>query len=493
MTAIAFDHSYARLSDSFFARVTPAKVPSPRLIGLNRPLAEQLGLDAEWLASAEGVAMLSGNVLPVTATPIAMAYAGHQFGGWSPQLGDGRAVLIGELVANDGVRRDLQLKGAGRTPFSRQGDGKSPLGPVIREYVVSEAMAALGVPTTRALAAVATGELVHRERPVPGGVFARVAQSHVRVGTFQFFQGRGETERLRELADYVIDRHYSEARRATHVYQALLDCVIRRQAELICRWMQVGFIHGVMNTDNMQIVGETIDFGPCAFMEDFDPATVFSSIDHRGRYAWGNQPGIGQWNLTRFAETLLPLLADGEEEAIELAQASLDLYGSQFNDLFVAGFGRKLGIEASAFRDSAAALEFVNECFDVMKQGKVDFTLFFRRLTQVAAGENADSFLSLFADPSAGVTWLELWRALHAQGGSSAGGRAQAMGRVNPIFIPRNHRVEEAIQAGLHADYSKFETLNAILARPFDEQPEHADYERPAAPDEQVNQTFCGT
>lgn len=493
MNEIAFDNSYARLPDAFFASVRPAVVPKPGLLKVNRILAEQLGLDAAWLSSKAGVEMLAGNRLPETAEPIAMAYAGHQFGGWSPQLGDGRAILIGELVAPDGVRRDVQLKGSGRTPFSRQGDGKAPLGPVIREYLVSEAMAALGIPTTRALAAVTTGEIVHREEPSPGGVLTRVARSHVRVGTFQFFHASGQIDLLRRLADYVIDRHYPEARHASNVYRALLEGVIQGQADLIAQWMHVGFIHGVMNTDNMQVAGETIDFGPCAFMENFDAQTVLSSIDRRGRYAWGNQPEIGQWNLTRLAEALLPLLSEDESTAIEEAQAALRLFGSTFNARFVTGFCQKLGIAQDGPSGEERAKAFLNETFSVMTDQHVDFTLFFRHLTRVAHGHPTQELLALFDDPGAGDRWLEAWRAIGDGSLESQSRRFEAMRRVNPIFIPRNHRVEECIQAGLRGDYSKLDRLNELLARPFDEQPENADYERPAEPGEVVEKTFCGT
>lgn len=498
MTEIAFDHSYARLPGDFFARVAPAEVPKPALIQVNRTLAAQLGLDADWLSSADGVAMLSGNALPPNANPIAMAYAGHQFGGFSPQLGDGRAILLGELVGADGVRRDVQLKGSGRTPFSRGGDGKAPLGPVIREYIVSEAMAALGIPTTRALAAVTTGEWVQREETVPGAVLTRVAQSHVRVGTFEFFASRGQTDLVRQLADYVIDRHYPEARESENPIRALLEGIVQRQAHLIARWMQVGFVHGVMNTDNTQIAGETIDFGPCAFMEKFDVRTVFSSIDRQGRYAWGNQPSIGHWNLSRLAESLLPLLADDEAVAIETAKAALEPFGDIFNAAFVGGFSRKLGL--ASHRLSVGKIEpaeFINETFSLMTQEAVDFTLFFRHLTLAASGHDRETFLALFADRGAGEQWLERWQAAvmdeSGGGGTPSPDRVDAMRRSNPIFIPRNHRVEQVIQAALHGDYSGFEQLNRVLARPFDERPEHAEFEKPPEPSEVVQRTFCGT
>ena len=493
MSEIAFDNSYARLAGDFFARVNPAEVPEPALVQVNRELALELGLDPRWLSSAEGLSMLAGNALPKGADPIAMAYAGHQFGGWSPQLGDGRAILIGELVGKDGIRRDIQLKGSGRTPFSRQGDGKSPIGPVIREYIVSEAMAALGIPTTRALAAVTTGETVHRERPSPGGVLTRVAQSHVRVGTFQFFYGREQIDQLKMLADYVIDRHYPDARQAENPYADLIERVAKRQATLIASWMKVGFIHGVMNTDNTQIAGETIDFGPCAFMEAFDPETVLSSIDRRGRYAWGKQPGIGQWNLTRLAESLLPILADEEEAAVEVAENALEVFGPAFNLKLIAGFRAKLGLPPLEEPDQAGSDDFVSSTFVRMKEQKTDFTLFFRHLTLVAAGREADSFLALFESRAAGLEWMNEWRQAAKTSGNLPQERVDAMRQANPIFIPRNHRVEEAIRAGVQADYRPFRRLNEILARPFEEQPEHAEFEHPATDDELIQQTFCGT
>ncbi|HKD24114.1 MAG TPA: YdiU family protein, partial [Rhizomicrobium sp.] len=341
-----FDNSYARLPERFYARLPPTPVAAPKLVRINEPLAIELGLDPARLASPEGVAMLAGNRVAEGADPIAMAYAGHQFGTFVPQLGDGRAILLGEVVDRHGRRRDIQLKGSGPTPFSRRGDGRAALGPVLREYIVSEAMAALGVPTTRALAAVTTGETVWRETPLPGAVLARVASSHIRVGTFQFFAARGDNEAVKELADHVIARHYPEARGAASPYRALLEGVIARQARLVAQWLNIGFIHGVMNTDNMSIAGETIDYGPCAFMDAYHPATVFSSIDEMGRYAYGNQPTIAHWNLTRLAETLLPLLADNEEAAIEEAKAALATFAPLFNAAYVDGLRRKLGLIA---------------------------------------------------------------------------------------------------------------------------------------------------
>lgn len=481
---IPFDNSYARLPAHFFARQVPASVPAPRLIRLNAVLAGQLGLDVGWLQSEDGVAMLSGNRMPAGAEPIAQAYAGHQFGGWSPQLGDGRAILLGEVVDASGVRRDIQLKGSGRTPFSRGGDGKAALGPVLREYVVSEAMTALGVPATRALAAVVTGETVRRETPLAGGVFTRVASSHIRVGTFQFFAARNDVDALRTLADYAIERHYPDAGNATNRYAALLKAVIAAQADLIAKWMGLGFIHGVMNTDNMSISGETIDFGPCAFMDAFHPRCVFSAIDRNGRYAWGNQPSICDWNLTRFAETLLPLLADSQEDARAIAESALDEFGSRFQARYEAGFCAKLGLS----EELGSRADFINETLTVLARNEVDFTLFFRRLTTVAAGESAAALAELFADGAACKRWLGDWQAV-----ALPAERLIDMRAANPILIPRNHRVEEAIQAAYRGEFAPFHRLVDALAHPYEERGETSEYERAPEPHEVVHQTFCGT
>src|SRR5471032_2468762 len=365
-----FDNTYAALPDGFFARVAPTPVTSPKLIKLNRPLALHLGLDPNWLAGPEGVEILAGKRIPDGADPIAMAYAGHQFGHFVPQLGDGRAILLGEVLDADGVRRDIQLKGSGPTPFSRRGDGRAALGPVLREYIVSEAMATLGIPTTRSLAAVVTGENVMRETLLPGAVLTRVASSHIRVGTFQYFAARSDTEGVRRLADHVIARHYPQAANANRPYYALLEGVIARQAQLVARWLLVGFIHGVMNTDNTSISGETIDYGPCAFMDQYDPATVFSSIDEQGRYAYANQPRIALWNLTRLAECLLPLFSDEQDKAITEAQSALAEFAEKFDTAYQAGLRRKIGLFDT--RDGNEAL--VQDLLDAMAQTKADFT-----------------------------------------------------------------------------------------------------------------------
>jgi serine/tyrosine/threonine adenylyltransferase len=487
----AFDNSYARLPDRFFARLAPTPVALPRLIKLNEKLARHLGLDPEKLAAPEGVAMLAGNVVPAAGEPLAMAYAGHQFGGFVPQLGDGRAILLGEVIDRDGVRRDIQLKGAGPTPFSRRGDGRAALGPVLREYIVSEAMAALGIPTTRALAVVATGESVWRDTPLPGAVFARVASSHIRIGTFQFFAARSDVEGLRLLADHAIARHYPDAARAGNPTLALLESVIARQADLVVQWLLVGFIHGVMNTDNMTISGETIDYGPCAFMDAYDPATVYSSIDSGGRYAYGNQPSIALWNLTRLAETLLPLLAEDENAAVEIAQSALAAFAARFQAAYAAGLNRKLGLLRTEPDDFVLAQDLLHR----MTANGADFTLTFRRLSDAVADPSADAPVrSLFANPETFDEWAAQWRARLLLDGNGPVSQRAVMRAANPAFIPRNHRVEEAINAAVERnEFAPFETLIAVLSRPYDDQPDFAHYADPPRPEQVVHHTFCGT
>jgi len=486
----AFDNSYARLPERFFARVQPMQSPQPRLIRVNAALAEELGLDIAWLSSSEGLEWLSGRVVVQGSDPIAQAYAGHQFGNFVPQLGDGRAILLGEVVDRNGRRRDIQLKGSGRTPYSRGGDGRAAIGPVIREYIVSEAMAALGIPTTRSLAAVTTGDEVFRERALPGAILTRVAASHVRIGTFQYFAARGDVEGVRLLADHVIARHYPDAAGASQPYRALLDRVIAAQAELIARWLLVGFIHGVMNTDNMSIAGETIDYGPCAFMDSYDPATVFSSIDRGGRYSYGNQPNIGLWNLTRLAETLLPLIDEDEEAAIIEAQAALGAFGPRFEAAYSEGLRRKLGLFAVEEDDR----DLIGDVLASMHENLVDFTLFFRRLSAAqTAGQGDEPLRGLFVDPTQCDAWLARWRARLAREQPSSEERRMAMNAVNPAFIPRNHRVETAIRAAEQGDLGPFDSLMAVLAQPFDDQPGQEAYADPPLPEERVLQTFCGT
>ncbi|WP_437580069.1 protein adenylyltransferase SelO [Sorangium sp. So ce887] len=490
----AFDNTYARLPDRFHARVSPARVREPRLVKVNRALAEVLGLDAEQLASAEGAQLLAGNALPEGAEPIALAYAGHQFGSFVGQLGDGRAILLGEVVGKDGRRRDIQLKGAGRTPFSRGGDGRAALGPVLREYVVSEAMAALGVPTTRALAAVTTGEPVYREEVLPGAVLTRVAASHIRVGTFQFFAARNDREALAILASYALARHYPEAVGSGNDALALLDRVVEAQANLVARWLGVGFVHGVMNTDNTSISGETIDYGPCAFLDEYDPAKKFSSIDRGGRYAFGNQPRIAQWNMLRLAEALLPLLADDQEEAIRVATERVE----RFTGLFVEAHERVLRAKLGLVREEDDDLALAADLLERLASNGVDYTVFFRRLCASAADPAADAQVaSLFAEPGAFRDWAEGWRRRLAREDVARvddSARASAMRLVNPAFIPRNHRIEALIQAAvLRNDFEPFETLVRVLARPYEDQPENAHLSEPPQLDERVQHTFCGT
>ncbi len=483
-----FDNTYAHLPDGFYSAVDPTPVRAPEMLRLNRELAAELGLDVERLDSDDGLAILSGNAVAEGAEPLAMVYSGHQFGGFSPQLGDGRAILLGEVVREDGARFDIQLKGSGQTPFSRRGDGRSALGPVLREYIVSEAMAALGVPTTRALAAVSTGEPVFREGPTPGGVFTRVASSHIRIGTFQWFAARSDQANLKVLADYVIDRHYPEANNEDNPYEALLSCVIERQAKLIAHWMQFGFIHGVMNTDNMSVSGETIDYGPCAFMDKYHPAKKFSSIDHQGRYAFVNQSPIGQWNLARFAETLLPLLDEDQDKAIEKAQTLLESFTGIHKAELEKRLAAKIGIDAPTDGD----WDLVESLLDTMADGEADFTLVFRHLPGALESGNDYEVTSQFAQLDGITDWIGDWRTRLSNGVDHAQAIA-LMRRMNPVFIPRNHRVEEAIQAANEGDMEPFHRLNDVLQNPFTEQDEFADYEAAPESHEVVCATFCGT
>ncbi len=474
LPAWPLDNSYARLPDRFYARLAPTPVATPKLVKLNVPLARQLGLDPDVLASSDGVAMLAGNRLPEGSEPIATAYAGHQFGNFVPQLGDGRAVLLGEVIDAGGMRRDIQLKGAGPTPFSRRGDGRAALGPVLREYIVSEAMHALGVPTTRSLAAIATGELVYRETALPGAVLTRVASSHIRVGTFQFFAARGDVEGVKLLADHVIARHYPDA----DSYRGLFERVIERQAKLVAQWLCVGFIHGVMNTDNMSIAGETIDYGPCAFMDAYHPETVFSSIDRTGRYAYGKQPQIAGWNLARLGEALMPLFDADEEKALAQANESLHRYGDLFGDAYLAGLRRKFGL----FTERDEDRELVQSFLKLMMDNGLDHTLTFRRLSD---GEM----------PVDDSDWPKRYRARLALEPQDEATRRDAMRAANPVYIPRNHKVEAALGAAVeHDDYGPFEELLAVLARPFEERTEFSAYAQPPTEEEQRNfRTFCGT
>jgi uncharacterized protein YdiU (UPF0061 family) len=486
---ISLSNTYSGLPGRFYAHVRPTGVPQPRMLAFNHALAAELGLDAAQLDSPEGAEIFSGNTVPEGMTPIAMAYAGHQFGGFVPQLGDGRAILLGEVVDRNGVRRDIQLKGAGRTPYSRGGDGRAALGPVLREYLVSEAMHALGIPTTRALAAVATGDAVYRETALPGAVLTRVAASHIRVGTFQFFAARGDVEGLTALADYVIDRLYPELRNADQRCLELLKSVANRQAALVARWMHVGFIHGVMNTDNSSISGETIDFGPCAFMDAYNPATVFSSIDQGGRYQYQNQPGIAQWNLARLAETLLPVIDESIDAAVEKANQVVVDYAATFQDAWSAGLRRKIGLKTAEEDDGM----LIQSLLDLMQKDEVDWTSAFRRLGDSARGDDAP-FWSLFEDRAAADRWLSSWRARIARETEDPA-RAEKMDKANPLYIPRNHLVEEALAAAINDDdLGPFEALHNVLSDPYNDQGrDNERYTQPAPHDGPVYRTFCGT
>jgi uncharacterized protein YdiU (UPF0061 family) len=476
--APAFQNTYARLPDRFFARLAPTPVSAPRLVKLNRPLALELGLDPDELASPAGVAMLAGNSVAEGSEPLAMAYAGHQFGNFVPQLGDGRAILLGELIDINGRRRDIQLKGSGPTPFSRNGDGRAALGPVLREYIISDAMHALGIPTTRSLAAVQTGDPVYREALLPGAVLTRVASSHIRVGTFQFFAARDDKDGLRILADHVIERHYPDA----GSYRELYERVITRQAGLVAKWLCVGFIHGVMNTDNTSIAGETIDYGPCAFMDSYHPETVYSSIDQYGRYAYGKQPQIAAWNLARLGEALMPLFDDDQEKALAMANESLGRYGEAFGAAYLAGLRRKFGLFTERDEDRPLIQGFLK----ILMDNGLDYTLAFRRLGRGETPVDGDGSIA---------DWTETYRRRLALEPQDAAARRTAMEAVNPAYIPRNHRVEEALSAAIeNDDYGPFETLLEVLAKPFEERREFAAYLEPPSEEQQRNyRTFCGT
>lgn len=491
MKAIPFDNSYARLPERFFSRLPPTPVAEPALIRINRPLAEELGIDADWLTSEEGIAAVAGNLLPAGADPIATVYAGHQFGSYNPQLGDGRAILLGEIVTTAGKRYDLQLKGSGPTPYSRGGDGRSPLGPVLREYIVSEAMHALGVPTTRSLAAVATGEQVARERLAPGAVLARVASSHIRIGTFQFFAAQGDKEALALLLEQVIQRHYPDAAEHENPALAVLNAVLEQQAQLVARWQLLGFIHGVMNTDNMLLSGETVDYGPCAFMDEFRREQVFSSIDHGGRYAYRNQPGIAHWNMAILAQTLLPLLHEDKDKAVELAQEAVDSFPQHFLESHAQGMALKFGLQQ--VDDSDAAM--IDDFLGLLEKEQADFTLAFRRLADLAGRDSSSQGVAaLFGFGDSFQNWLARWRARLDLDRIAPEVRQASMYKANPVFIPRNHLVEAAIRAAEdEGDLRPFHDLVDTLSEPWVYDSRKAGYARPPRPEQVVQQTFCGT
>jgi uncharacterized protein YdiU (UPF0061 family) len=496
-TAIPFDNTYTRDLKGFYEPCQPERAPAPVLLFFNRGLAEELRLGLDGQDDTALANLFSGNALPESAQPIAQAYAGHQFGQFNPQLGDGRALLIGEVIDRHGQRRDIAFKGSGRTPFSRRGDGKAAVGPMLREVLIGEAMHALGIPTTRALAVVATGEPVYRERTLPGAVLTRVAASHIRVGTFQYFSAHGSLDQVRQLADYAITRHYPELLGAENRYLAFLAAVTERQAALVARWLHVGFIHGVMNTDNMGIPGETIDFGPCAFIEAYDPGAVFSSIDEMGRYAYGEQPRIARWNLARLAETLLPLFADDEGHAIALATEVIESLHERQRRHWLAGLRAKLGLSVQVPDGDAADIALGESWLDLLHAQQVDFTLAWRRLAGAAEGVDAPLH-ALFPGQPGLERWLHRWRERCAAEDGSAdrsARRARAMRRVNPWIIPRNHRVEEALAAASdEGDLKPFEQLLDALRHPYDEDPALARYAEPAPGEFMAEfRTFCGT
>jgi len=485
-----FDNSYARLPERFYSRLPPRPVAQPQLIRVNEPLAIALGIDPRWLTSPAGIQALAGNTIPAGAEPIATVYAGHQFGGWNPQLGDGRALLWGEVIDPAGRRHDIQLKGSGPTPYSRGGDGRAPLGPVMREFIVSEAMAALGIPTTRTLAAVTTGETVYRDRALPGAVLARVAQSHIRIGTVQYFAARQDESGLRSLLDHVIARHYPSAARAEQPYLALFDAVVGRQASLVAHWQLVGFIHGVMNTDNMLLSGETIDYGPCAFMDSFQPDAVYSSIDRGGRYAYGNQPPIAQWNLMCLAQAMLPLLGENRDAAVAAAQPLLESFTERFAQARQRILNQKLGL----VEDSPQARQLGMDLFDILAQEQTDLTLTFRRLTELASPTGEAEIRDIFDLPEAFGPWLARWRKMLAEQPHDPTQGYSRMRRVNPVFIARNHLVEEVIASATeNGDFQPMHDWIDILNEPYRYAERLQRYARPPRPEQVVTATFCGT
>ena len=477
------ENSYIKLPKLFYSRQNPIAVHSPGLVIFNLSLAESLGLNGEALQSEEGIAVLAGNAVPDNATPLAQAYAGHQFGHFT-MLGDGRAVLLGEQITPSGERFDIQLKGSGQTAYSRRGDGRAALGPMLREYIISEAMHALGIPTTRSLAVVTTGEMVYRDTEQPGAILTRVAKSHLRVGTFEYAGKWGSTEELRALTDYTLGRHFPDVENDERRYLSLLEGVVERQALLIAKWQLVGFIHGVMNTDNMAISGETIDYGPCAFMDAYDAKTVFSSIDIHGRYAYGNQPMIAGWNLARFAETLLPILHDDVEQAVKLAQDAVSEFSGLYHRYWLSGMRAKLGLFDEEPLDEA----LIEALLTMMQKHQADYTNTFRALTFDTTEDTALFGVEEFAQ------WLTQWRARLDRQPQPTDLSHQLMRRANPALIPRNHQVEAALEAAVkQGDYSVMERLLTALSDPFAHSCEQAPYSAPPGPSSRQYRTFCGT
>ena len=484
-----FDNTFACQLTEFAVPCSAEIVPRPHLIKINRKLAKELGLNVDELETSQGAEIFAGNKVPIGAAPLAQAYAGHQFGSFSPQLGDGRALLLGEIVNVHGYRYDIQLKGSGRTPFSRGGDGKAALGPVLREYLVSEAMHALGVPTTRALAAVTTGESVHREIPIPGAVLTRTASSHLRIGTFQFFAARQNTEMVRKLADYAISRHYPTVQESSNVYLGFFKAVAKAQALLVAHWMSIGFIHGVMNTDNTSISGETIDYGPCAFMDRYDPMTVFSSIDLHGRYAYAKQPSILAWNLARFAETLIPLTDADEDYAIKLLTSAIEEASSECKSEWERRMCAKIGLNSKNKNDT----DIIQNLLELMQKGNADFTNTFRHLSDTLR-KGKGSARKQFQDPTAFDLWEKRWIKQIKKRPASMDTCANQMDQINPAYIPRNHKVEEVLSEAINeSDFQLFENMLAILATPFDEKKGQEEFALPAPVSSVPYKTFCGT
>ncbi len=485
-TIFPFNNTYIKLPKKFYSEASPTKVPNPELILWNESLAKDLRLSLDSSTESNLCDIFSGNQVPAGAQPIALAYAGHQFGHFVPQLGDGRALLLGEVIDINGTRYDIQLKGSGVTPFSRQGDGKSPLGPVIREYIVSEAMFHLGVPTTRALAATTTGETVYREEALPGGVFTRVASSHIRVGSFAYFAAQGDTENLQLLLDYSVNRHYPQIKGEPNVPLAFLKAVVDAQASLVAHWMDIGFIHGVMNTDNTSISGITIDYGPCAFMDHFNPQQVYSYIDQQGRYAYCNQLPIVQWNLSRLAETMIPLMGKDQKESIQLLEKELDHLKDQFDSYWLKRMTRKIGL----FDVDSQDFDLISTWLNYLEEKQLDYTLSFRKLSGLLDEQNKDSF---FNKTESFHHFINLWNNRLDQQGINKQDVKKLMDENNPLYIPRNHQVERAIQDAYKGDYSTFKEMVQVLKSPFTEQPGFERYTEPPLSHEMIQNTFCGT
>ena len=483
-----FNNSYSELPSDFFERVNPTPVKKPKLIAFNKDLGKQLGVSEK--NEKELAQLFSGNLIPQGSSPIAQAYAGHQYGNFVSQLGDGRAILLGELNSSDNVSYDVQLKGSGQTKFSRQGDGRSPLGPVIREHLVSEAMHHLNIPTTRSLAAVTTGEKVFRENFLPGGILCRVAKSHLRVGTFEYFIARGDIENLKILSDYAIERLFPSLKKSSNIYLSLLESVCQRQIELVSKWMSIGFVHGVMNTDNTSISGETIDYGPCAFIDEYDPNACFSSIDAHGRYAYNNQPLIAQWNMACFANCMLPLIDSDSKKATEKAQEVINKFPEDIKLQIMKEFIRKIGLDHS----QKASENLLKDLLKIMQLNKADFTLTFQFISDQLESEKLNYQLSLFKDEKEISQWIKRWKELLIKQGKDLNKTKEILKSINPIVIPRNHLIERAIKQGVeNEDFSLMDDLMKVFKRPFDKTKEHIKYMSPPEDSEKVNQTFCGT